>query len=418
MGASETTGRIGRLPLQTLTARTGSRKVRPPRREDLMLRRITPGLLVGLALCASLAAGAAETPAVARPSFPIDGEMQTKGLVFFVPANTRSGAAAVGTAHTFDLTKLVKSGGGQFVLGNSKRVVAQSRGFLAPPGRPYYAAGASPFADYLVFALDAAPKGVRLLQLEPEPPQPEARVRILGVPATGHDEDDVFGRIAEVSPSRIQVDLDVSEDLRGWGGAPVLSQASGKVIGILQAFYPQGSTARVSVSPIAAVRAALTQPLENGVGKPFASFEKVVTATAAQAPAPAPAGHAGQKGEPQRGREGEVRHASTSPPGPLIPGQEIGPTRVHVEIDVPSNGAVVGDAPCGLYVAGRALALQGELRQFDVIIVIDTSASTADGTGADINGNGVVGKPALGGGIGQIFGMGSTDPGDSILAAE
>src|SRR5262245_52144018 len=233
MGASETTGRIGRLPLQTLTARTGSRKVRPPRREDLMLRRITPGLLVGLALCASLAAGAAETPAVARPSFPIDGEMQTRGLVFFVPANTRSGAAAVGTAHTFDLTKLVRAGGGQFVLGNSRKIVGQSKAFLVPPGRPYYATGASLFDDYVVYALDAAPKGVRLLQLEAEPVAPETRVRILGIPSQGpHDEDDLFGRVVEASPSRIEVDLDVSQDLRGWGGAPVLSQASGKVIGI------------------------------------------------------------------------------------------------------------------------------------------------------------------------------------------
>src|SRR5262249_6334205 len=232
---------------------------------------------------------------------------------------------------------------------------------------------------------------------------------------------DLFGRVAEVSPSRIEVDLDVSQDLAGWGGAPVLSQATGKVIGILQAFYPQGSTARVSVSPIAAVRAALTQPLENGVGKPFSAFEKLVAANSAKAPAPAAGsgaprvvGHA----EPERGREGEVRHASTTPPGPLIPGQDPGPTRVHVEIDVPSNGAVVGDAPCRLYVAGRALALRGELRQCDVMIVLDPPASTADGTGADINGNGIVGKPALGGGLGQIFGVASTDPGDSILAAE
>ncbi|HZO09591.1 MAG TPA: vWA domain-containing protein [Myxococcota bacterium] len=386
-----------------------------------MLRRITLGLVAGLALCGSPPALAVEAPAVARPSFPIDGQMQTRGLVFFVAANTRSGAAAVGTAHTFDLTKLVKAGGGQFVLGNSKKVVAQSRNFLAAPGRPYYATGASLFDDYVVFALDAAPKGVRLLQLEPEPVLPETRVRILGVPEKGpHDEDDLFGRVAEVSPSRIEIDLDVSQDLRGWGGAPVLSQASGKVIGILQAFWPQGSTARVGVSPIAPVRAALTQPLENGVGRPFSSFEKLVAATAAQPPAPAPAGGKTAKGgSAPKGAEGETRHASTTPPGPLIPGQDPGPTRVHVEIDVPSNGSIVGETPCGLYVAGRALALQGELRQFDVIIVLDTSASTADGTGADINGNGVIGKPSLiGGGIGQIFQMGSNDPGDSILAAE
>ena len=47
-------------------------------------------------------------PAVARPSFPIDGEIQTQGLVFFVPADAPAGAAAIGTAHTFDLEKLLQ----------------------------------------------------------------------------------------------------------------------------------------------------------------------------------------------------------------------------------------------------------------------------------------------------------------------
>jgi hypothetical protein len=57
------------------------------------------------------------------------------------------------------------------------------------------------------------------------------------------------------------------------------------------------------------------------------------------------------------------------------------------------------------------------MRRFDVVLVLDTSRSTIDPTGADINGNGIVGKPYLGR-IGSIFDVGSTDPGDSILAAE
>ncbi len=366
-------------------------------------------LLAALALGGSSVARAADRPAVARPSFPIDGQIATRGLVFFVAANTRAGAAAVGTAHTFDLAKLVRAGGGQFVLGNSRAVVATSRAFLAPPGRPFNAPGATLFDDYVVYALDAAPQGVRLLQLEAEPVQPETRVRILGIAeGSRHDEDDLFGRVAEVSPSRIEVDLDVGDDLRGWGGAPVLALESGRVIGMLQAYLPRGATARVSVSPISAVRAALVEPLENGVGRPFAAFEKQVTPL----PVPPDAARAGAAAEGV-----EQGSATGRPPGPLLPGQDNGQTRVHVEIDVPSNGSVVGEAPCGLYVAGRALALQGELRHFDVMIVIDTSRSTIDPTGADINGNGSIGKPYLGR-VGSIFDVGSTDPGDSILAAE
>src|SRR5262245_39253669 len=388
----------------------GFRRIREPRRGNPVLRWKIPGLLAALALGGSSAALAADRPSVARPSFPIDGNIATRGLVFFVAANNQAGAAAVGQAHTLHLAKLVKAGGGQFVLGNSRQVVATSRGFLVPPGRPFNAPGATLFDDYVVYTLDAAPKGVQLLELETETLQPEARVRILGVAENSrHDQDDLFGRIAEVSPSKIEVDLDVGDDLRGWGGAPVLSLESGKVIGILQAYWPRGATARVSVSPIRAVRLALMEPLEQGSGRPFAAFEKAVAA----APKPAETERAGSAAE-------GVQHASTGGAtghGPLIPGQDHGATRVHVEIDVPSNGAVVGEAPCGLYVAGRALALQGALRQFDVMIVIDTSRSTIDPTGADINGNGTIGKPYLGR-VGSIFDVGSTDPGDSIYAAE
>jgi hypothetical protein len=168
----------------------------------------------------------------------------------------------------------------------------------------------------------------------------------------------------------------------------------------------------VGVSPIAAVRAALVEPLENGVGRPFAAFEKLV----ASRPGPEPPSQARAGAESDR-RGASGRGEPARPPGPLIPPQDGASTRVHVQVDVPSDGTVVGEAPCGLYVAGRALALHGELRHFDVMIVIDTSRSTIDPTGADINGNGVVGKPYLGR-IGSIFDVGSTDPGDSILAAE
>src|SRR3990172_920425 len=132
-----------------VTASWGFRRIRRPRRGNPVLRWQIPGLLAALALGGSSAALAADRPAVARPSFPIDGDIETRGLVFFVAANTQAGAAAVGTAHTFDLAKLVKAGGGQFVLGTSKQVVATSRGFLVPPGRPFNAPGATLFAHHL-----------------------------------------------------------------------------------------------------------------------------------------------------------------------------------------------------------------------------------------------------------------------------
>jgi hypothetical protein len=53
----------------------------------------------------------------------------------------------------------------------------------------------------------------------------------------------------------------------------------------------------------------------------------------------------------------------------------------------------------------------------DVMFVIDVSGSTAAPSGADVNGNGVVGAAPMGA-AGGLYALGAGDPGDSILAAE
>ena len=370
--------------------------------------------LLALVLALGAVPSCAADPAVAQPTFPIDGEIQTRGIVFFVPADAPSGAAAIGTAHTFDLTKLVRVRRGDLILGHSRRVAARTTGFLVPPGRPFNAPGAGLPGDYVVYALDRKPAGVRLLALEPsDTVRIGTRVQLLGIPSSvPHDEDDLFGRVVEASPERIEVDLDVPYNLRGWGGAPALDERSHRVIGILQAHFPQGSTSRVILSPIAKVRAALAEPLQGGKGKAFAAFQgSVKDASRERKAAPEPKRSAGS-------RQPGARSYPSRPPEALIKQEYSEATHIHLEIEYPPNDAIVGDSACGVFVSGRALALRGELRHFDVILVIDTSRSTVEPTGADINGNGTVGKSYLGR-IGSIFGdMGSTDPGDSILAAE
>jgi len=367
-------------------------------------KTFTPLALASVLWLVSLpgSAPAAERPAVARPSFPIDGEIQTKGLVFFVPANTPSGAAAIGTAHTFALGDLVGVRRGDLMLGNTRRVVAQTSGFLAPPGRPFNTAGASLADDYFVYALDTEPRGVRLLGIDTgPPPPPKTRVRILGIPKNGEaDEESVAAVVVESTPERVDLELSVPHDLRGWGGAPVVDAGSDRVIGVLQAYFPQGETSRVIVSPIGKARGAVDRPLDGGIGRAFAAFEGNVETRSAAAASRATA-----------------RGAGKGTPGPLIRQDATEGTQIHLEVDYPPPGAVVGDTSCGVFVSGRAVALHGEIRQFDVMLVLDTSRSTIDPTGADINGNGTVGKPYLGR-IGSIFDVGSTDPGDSILAAE
>ena len=74
--------------------------------------------------------------------------------------------------------------------------------------------------------------------------------------------------------------------------------------------------------------------------------------------------------------QGSPEDRAGRPAGPLLPSQPGGETQVQVAIDVPASGSVVGEAPCGLYVAGRVRAVKGAMRHFDVMIVIDTSRST------------------------------------------
>ncbi len=100
-----------------------------------------------------------------------------------------------------------------------------------------------------------------------------------------------------------------------------------------------------------------------------------------------------------------------------------GTPKLDLSIDAPEAGAVVGD-PGGLaFVAGRALAHYGDFQTFDIVFVIDISDSTSAPSGADIDGDGVVGE-RRGAGIpifsvfGRMLALASTDRGDNILAAE
>ena len=100
-----------------------------------------------------------------------------------------------------------------------------------------------------------------------------------------------------------------------------------------------------------------------------------------------------------------------------------GKPQLDLAIDSPEPGAVVGDPGGMAFLAGRALAHYGDFQTFDIMFVIDVSDSTAAPSGADIDGDGVVGKrhgegiPLLGV-FGRMLALGSSDRGDNILAAE
>jgi Mg-chelatase subunit ChlD len=67
-----------------------------------------------------------------------------------------------------------------------------------------------------------------------------------------------------------------------------------------------------------------------------------------------------------------------------------------------------------LFLAGRALMAEGSLERYDIVVVIDTSRSTAAPAGADVDGDGRIGSGAGG----RWITASSDDAGDTVLAAQ
>jgi hypothetical protein len=395
----------------------------------MSLRCCALALLLGLA-----APAGAEDTLVARAHLRLPGGGKGAGLVFFLPARDEVGAVAVGAAHSFERADLAEAGEVEFRLGATGERVAVASRYYAEPGRSFHEPGATLRDDFVVFALDLRPEGVALLEPSAAPLQKGTRVRIVGVPwGSRRDQDHVFGTLESAGEARIEVVLDALADLRGWGGAPVLDAASGRVIGLLQAAWPDQDRLKVGVAPLGGVLAALEQPLDRGLGRPFAAFpapppqpppDPYVWAPPQPAPPPdpdanaqaaavAPVLDADPRLPPPRADEAPL---AGEPPPEAPPPAPPDSTGLRLEVEHPEPEAVLGDA-AGAFVSGRAVATRGEFRRYDVAVVIDTSGSTTAPTGVDVDGNGTIGRPRLGA-LGGLLDLGSTDPGDSILAAE
>jgi hypothetical protein len=160
---------------------------------------------------------------------------------------------------------------------------------------------------------------------------------------------------------------------------------------------------RLGVGSALAVVQALAEPYEGGLGRLFATV----------APAPSAANNLVARGRvPPLGADPSLHAAERVDAATrALPSAE-GPRSLMLRVEQPAPDATVGDGP-GVFVAGRAVeSLRGSQR-FDVVVVLDTSESTALPAGVDVDGDGTVGQPLQ---EGQP--AGSTDPDDSILAAE
>jgi hypothetical protein len=216
---------------------------------------------------------------------------------------------------------------------------------------------------------------------------------VLGIPgAVARDEEALAARVREATAEQLVVDLDAFYDVRGFGGAPIVARDGGGVVGFVQAAQVEGETLRLLATPIGVVAEALRYPLEDGRGRVFAALV------------------------PELPRSSDRATRDAVAPPPPAPVRQTPPRPIAMEIEVPRDAAIVGGDPA-TFVAGRAIAQRGAGLGTDVVFAIDVSQSTSAPSGADVNGNGIVGTaPDMQGG--GLLGLGSNDPGDSILAAE
>jgi len=314
------------------------------------------------------------------------GERSDAGTAFFVRASGAAGAAAVGTAHSLPVAELAALERVEFELGAGAQPVSSSA-LLAPPGRPYADSGGIFAEDFHLYALDGAPQTGELLELAAgERLRVGLEVEILGPPPRGPEASAasarLAGRIAAATPLRVEIDLEGRHELAGWGGAPVVRAGTSRVIGVLQAVRSQARGTTLVAAPIARLAEALRRPLRGGRGQPFAELAAAL---------------------PKPGAERELLRQEPEQPG------------LSLTLEYPPDASAVADSGCGVFVAGRAAP--AALRRYDVVFALDVSSSTREPSGADIDGDGIVGAPSAGP-LSALRGALEADPGDSVAAAE
>jgi bifunctional DNase/RNase len=201
-------------------------------------------------------------PVVFQPQLTFrTGRTTQLGTGFLIQAPNKAGVAAVTSTHFIDM------GGEKLVsvewldLRNGAAVAKMTRSW----GKPGRGGSLDPLdlrSDYLVMPVDPVPAPVALLQLDPRP-LPSVGERVW-MPNKARGEDAGFGvgwvagTVSAVAPSYIDVHLDRDPQLQSQSGSPIVSQATGQVIGILsRGGLDKGGVARIRLAPSAAIAAAM-----------------------------------------------------------------------------------------------------------------------------------------------------------------
>ena len=99
-------------------------------------------------------------------------------------------------------------------------------------------------------------------------------MEVVACPSDGSaPEVAIPGRVSYASSTRLEVELAAPGDTRGFAGAPILSLATGRAVGILQTIQVSGGRALVRATPAEAVAPKLKQAEAAGAPLPFSTWK-------------------------------------------------------------------------------------------------------------------------------------------------
>ena len=140
-----------------------------------------------------------------------------------------------------------------FALAGYTEPVATFADLYAPLGHPR--TGDDLTIDYILLKPDAPPDPAIVLQPDPRgAPQPGERVALYTGLSNGRGGQDIrLGTVESVDRNGVWVRLDDFVNVSGMSGSPVISQHTGKVVGMIIAMWLRPGAVSIGANPIGAI---------------------------------------------------------------------------------------------------------------------------------------------------------------------
>lgn len=207
-----------------------------------------------------------------RPRLAFSDKRGSYAGIAFVVDSPRP-LAVISSHVVLSLLKKATLEGIELTDAQSKDVVMTANGLALEPGLPMDGYDFS--TDFAFVALDSVPDGVARIALAPERVSVGDAVEVIGCPPDGSSaEVTVSGTVSFVNPTRIELMLDSPGATRGFAGAPILSRATGKAIGIVQTVTASqvANAGLARATPAAPIVAKLKEAEASTGTRPFSSW--------------------------------------------------------------------------------------------------------------------------------------------------